>query len=88
MVSACTLVLRYRPNNSENEFEEMPPEQNYFKTIIAFIFGYSEESLIKRLFMPSSKISNKATSQLVNIITIIEGFYYNILNFKLNYFIV
>jgi hypothetical protein len=57
----------------DDESDNIRPNQTKFQKVISYIFGYSEEPLLKRLFIPSSKICNKSTSQIVNIIGILEG---------------
>ena len=69
MVSACNLVLRYRPF----EFEKKDEFSGQKRTLTTFIFGYSDERILRRLFLPASKKCNRGTSQVVNVITITNG---------------
>ncbi len=73
LVSACTLVLRYRPTVLEEDDHLEKTETRPKLTPISYIFGDSDEPILRRLFAPSTKICNRASAQLVNVITIIEG---------------
>lgn len=69
LVSACTLVLRYRPNSDE-EAESIIQTPH---TPISFIFGKSSEPLIKRFFWPAKKECNNASAHLVNVVASFDG---------------
>ncbi len=42
------------------------------RNVISYIFGHSDENLFKRIFRPT-KICNKASAHLVNILTVFAG---------------
>lgn len=65
LVSICVLILRYR---STDEKIHIQAQQNKMYT---FLFGHSEESFFKRLFLPKDKVTTSAVSHLVNTITMI-----------------
>ena len=69
LVSICTLILRYRPeviNETVLEIGEKRP-------ILFYIFGESEEKLLKRLFHPSSTKCDQATSHLSSTVILFAG---------------
>ncbi len=47
--------------------------RNQFSKIIEYLFGYSEEPLLSRLFSPKSKKCSRTTSRLVNVVAIITS---------------
>jgi cationic amino acid transporter 3 len=85
LVSTSTLVLRYKPFGSELNVAE--PQQHQLatrRTVLSYIFGKSDEPLLKRLFWPASTKANKETSHLVNVITMLTVFFIVILCCLLN----
>jgi amino acid transporter len=68
LVSACTLVLRYRP------FEYEAKEQKFSKkrSFISLLFGESNQPLMHRLFFPEPKC-NRASAHLVNAFGILAS---------------
>jgi len=69
LVSICVLILRYR------SIDEKVHIQNQQNKIYTFLFGHSDESFFKRLFMPKEKVTTAAVTHLVNtivMITIVE----------------
>lgn len=41
--------------------------------LAGYIFGYSDEPLMRRFFRPESKRCNKLTSRLVNVLVLLSG---------------
>lgn len=61
LVSACTLVLRYRPF----VYEEKKQKFRKKRSLISLLIGESDQPIMHRLFFPESKC-NRATAHLVN----------------------
>lgn len=50
--------------------KNLDTNRNVFKKITEYLFGYSEEPLIRRLFAPKSKKCSRLTSRLVNVVAL------------------
>lgn len=80
LVSACCLVLRYRPSNEEgNKVFSTKKERNFASKII----GHSDDNLMERLFRPK-KTCDEASAHLVNFLVIISAILIIILSIILN----
>jgi hypothetical protein len=44
--------------------------RSFLKKIIEYLFGYSEEPLMRRLFVPKSEKCTRTTSRLVNFVAL------------------
>jgi amino acid transporter len=88
LVAASTLILRYRPLDPPDELgalkndtalseateqSKQRPRKKVIKRMVDVVFGESNEPLLRRLFRPSSKEANRATSHLVNVTTGFAG---------------
>ncbi len=85
LVAASTLILRYRPLDPPEEdtvkdelatTADQPrrgPKKKLAKRIVDVVFGESDEPLLMRLFVPSSKEATNATAHLVNVTTGFAG---------------
>lgn len=99
VVAICVLILRYRPSDHQIYTGEKPTndmelsEKDFVNSnnhsiltkIYQLFFGHSNESFLKRCFLPTNK-PTLASSRLVNTVTIISSklntFFCNILIFK------
>ena len=63
---------RYRPNIAQNS-QPSSIEIGEKRPIINYIFGQSNERILKRLFYPSTSQCDKSTSHLVNTVTFLAG---------------
>ena len=57
-------------NNQKQDIGLKKPSRRGF---VAYVFGYSEESLIKRFFGPSTKKCSYLTSRIVNVLALVSG---------------
>lgn len=82
LVSICTLVLRYTPgmdgvvveaNGNGATIDEQTSGLGVKKTWIGYLFGHSNESIWKRVFMPTSIKASNETSHIVNSLTFIAS---------------
>jgi amino acid transporter len=74
IVSACALILRYKPfSTEENSVNREPGEK---RTFVSYLFGDSNESILKRLFYTSANKANKDTSHLVTTIVLLSSIYF------------
>ena len=79
LVSACTLVLRYRPTEDsakkyDADSEDMDGSDSLRRRSLKdFLFGQSDEPLMRRLLIPKSNKCNSASAQLVVALTIVAG---------------
>lgn len=72
LVSACSLVLRYRPDdNQEESFESLTDTTR--SSINANMIGSDEENLFKTLFNPVNRLCNQRSSDIVCYLTIAAG---------------
>ena len=42
-------------------------------TVISYVFGHSEENLLRRMFWPSNKKCTRSSAQLTNIVAVTDG---------------
>ncbi len=69
LVSVCSLILRYSPDVIVETVHEIGEKQS----ILIYLFGRSEEKLVKRLFHPSSTKCDQNTAHLSNTVTFFAG---------------
>ena len=77
LVSSCNLVLRYRPFENSVAQPELNKEKD---TFLEFMIGKDEarDGILRRLFNPTIKKCTKASSQLTNVVIILDGIITNI----------
>ena len=71
IVSACALILRYKPFSTEDNSITREPGEH--RPILSYFFGDSKEAILKRLFYTSANKANKETSHLVTTIVLFSS---------------
>lgn len=73
LVSLCVLILRYKPEEKEEDElkvkNEILLDLKFVDKITAFLFGYSDQFILDRLFKPKALKTNTADYKLVNMLT-------------------
>ncbi len=71
IVSACALILRYKPDIMEENIIIREPGEK--KPILSYLFGDSKEPILKRLFNTSANKASRETSHLVTTIVLFSS---------------
>ena len=69
LVSLCVLILRYKPEEKVEVKNEILLDLKLVDKIIVFLFGYSDQFILERLFKPKALKTNTADYKLVNMLT-------------------
>jgi amino acid transporter len=72
LVSACALVLRYRPSSDDDRAVSLDSASSDPNSLIN-AFREPKENIIKRLLNPNNRECNKDSANLVCILTVIAG---------------